>query len=271
MTEQKAKQVLIFMSDELICAPLQAALATFGCGVVFVSDKSNFDYQLGQIRPDMAIIDIAASNEGFVILEELRNSQDLWKKELPVMIGSQSGDLVEISRGLRLGIKDYFVKATFDPMLVAEKVKKQFGVITEISRANDITTERLEHTKILIVEDDKFLRDLAAQKLTKEHLQVLTAVDGEQGLAMAEKEIPDIILLDILLPGIDGYEVLRRVRANPMLTYTYIAMLSNFGQREDIQRALSEGADQFLVKANFTLDEVVEEVKKVISGPRVKH
>ena len=88
---------------------------------------------------------------------------------------------------------------------------------------------------------------------------------------MAEKEIPDIILLDILLPGIDGYEVLRRVRANPILTYTYIAMLSNFGQREDIQRALSEGADQFLVKANFTLDEVVEEVKKVISGPRVKH
>ena len=113
------------------------------------------------------------------------------------------------------------------------------------------------------------VRDLAAQKMTKEKLEVSTAVDGEQGLALIEKIIPDVILLDILLPGIDGYEVLRRIRLNPALNNTHIAMLSNFGQREDIERALKGGADHFLVKANYTLDEVVEEVKKIVSMPRV--
>lgn len=122
-----------------------------------------------------------------------------------------------------------------------------------------------------MVEDDKFLRDLAAQKMVKENLDVTTAMDGEQGLSLAEKSIPNIILLDILLPGIDGYEVLRRIRLNPALANTHVAMLSNFGQREDVERALKGGADHFLVKANYTLDEVVQEVKRIVAKPRISH
>jgi len=121
---------------------------------------------------------------------------------------------------------------------------------------------------VLIIEDDQFLRDLATQKLRKEQLDVDSAMDGEQGIAIAEAKIPDVILLDILLPGIDGYEVLKHVRANPVFQKTSIAMLSNFGQREDIEKALKAGADQFFVKANYTLDEIVEGVKKMLATPR---
>ncbi|OGZ04965.1 MAG: hypothetical protein A2845_04325 [Candidatus Lloydbacteria bacterium RIFCSPHIGHO2_01_FULL_49_22] len=121
--------------------------------------------------------------------------------------------------------------------------------------------------KVLVIEDDKFLRDLALQKIAKEGFNVVAAVDGEQGVEFAEKEIPDIILLDILLPGIDGFEVLSRVRANPALAQTKVSMLSNFGQREDIEKALKGGADQFMVKANYTLDEIVAEVKKMVVTP----
>jgi CheY-like chemotaxis protein len=180
---------------------------------------------------------------------------------------------VEISRAIKLRISDYFVKATFDPKQSAQKVKKLLGDGSPSSTT--VAPAKMEEaqvlTKLLIVEDDKFLRDLAAQKLSKEHLQVFTAVDGEQGVAVAEKEIPDIILLDILLPGIDGFEVLKRIRANPALQKTHVSMLSNFGQREDIERAIAAGADQFMVKANYTLDEIVQEVKKIIATPRPDH
>jgi CheY-like chemotaxis protein len=196
---------------------------------------------------------------------------------------------VEIGRALRVGVKDYYVKSTFQPENFLAKVAKLIestnadaSVITSTlltdptpqvsstpapSGTSDTATTR-SLPKLLIVEDDKFLRELAVQKLSNANLSVISAMDGEQGLALAESEKPDMILLDILLPGIDGYEVLKRVRANPELKGTRISMLSNFGQREDIQKALSAGADQFMVKANYTLDEIVEEVKKMLSKPR---
>ncbi len=122
--------------------------------------------------------------------------------------------------------------------------------------------------KLLIVEDDKFLRELATQKLFKEGLDVSAAMDGEQGIMLAEKVIPDVILLDILLPGIDGSEVLSRIRANAALKATRVVMLSNFGQAEDLEKAKAGGADKFLVKANFTLDEIVAVVREMLALPR---
>ncbi|MDO8520748.1 MAG: response regulator [bacterium] len=122
--------------------------------------------------------------------------------------------------------------------------------------------------KLLIIEDDKFLRELATQKLFKEGLDVSAATDGEQGILLAEKGVPDVILLDILLPGIDGFEVLKRVRANPALKQTHVIMLSNFGQNEDLEKAKTLGADKFLVKANFTLDEIVKVVRELLATPR---
>ena len=123
-------------------------------------------------------------------------------------------------------------------------------------------------TKILIVEDDNFLQDLAKQKFTKEGFHVVCAIDGERGVALAESELPDAILLDILLPGIDGFEALKRIRANPALEKTHIFMLSNYSQPEERERAANLGAEKFLVKADFTLDQIVGAVKESLAKPR---
>jgi CheY-like chemotaxis protein len=74
------------------------------------------------------------------------------------------------------------------------------------------------------------------------------------------------VLLDILLPGIDGFEVLTRMKQNPQLDKIVVIMLSNFGQKEDIERAQKLGAQKFLIKANYTLDEIVKEVEDTIMG-----
>ncbi len=118
--------------------------------------------------------------------------------------------------------------------------------------------------KVLIIEDDEFLRSLTAKRLEKEGYAVEVGVDGESGVAQAESKKPDLILLDLLLPGLDGFEVLKRVRANDALKETPVIIFSNLGQKEDIERAKGLGANDFLIKANFTLDDVVGKIKSFL-------
>lgn len=265
-----SKKILIIENDQTISNQLVTELTPFGYECFLSYDPEIVLAGLAQLRPDLIVIDVAMTGvDGFIIFEKIRNLADSSLSAIPVVVMSSNGDLVEISRAIKLNIKDYFVKATFDPKQAALKLRKILGDgDTPVASAPTLKEEQVS-LKLLIVEDDKFLRDLAVQKLTKEHLQVFAAVDGEQGVTLALEHIPDIILLDILLPGIDGFEVLKRLRANAALAKTHIAMLSNFGQREDIERAFAAGADQFMVKANYTLDEIVQEVKKIMATPRV--
>lgn len=119
--------------------------------------------------------------------------------------------------------------------------------------------------KILLIEDDQFLQALAVQKFTKEGFQTLSAMDGERGIMLAEKEIPDVILLDILLPGIDGFAVLTRMQANPALQSVHVFMLSNYSQPEDVAKAQALGAERFLIKADYTLDQIADMVKESLT------
>jgi DNA-binding response OmpR family regulator len=118
--------------------------------------------------------------------------------------------------------------------------------------------------KILIIEDDEFLRSLTAKRLEREDYKVSVAVDGEAALAAIAADKPDLILLDLLLPGINGFDVLTKVRADANLAATPVVVFSNLGQREDIEKAKKLGATDFLIKANFTLDDVVVKISSIL-------
>ena len=118
--------------------------------------------------------------------------------------------------------------------------------------------------KILIVEDDKFLRELISQKLTKEGYDICEAIEGEEGVRKVREEKPDLVLLDLILPGIDGFEVLTQIKNDPDLSSTPVIILSNLGQKEDIKRGLELGAVDYLIKAHFTPGEIIEKIKIVL-------
>ncbi len=118
--------------------------------------------------------------------------------------------------------------------------------------------------KILIVEDDKFLRDLISQKLTREGFTAVEAVNGEEGLEKAKSEHPNLILLDLILPGMDGFLVLRTLKKDLGALMPPVIVLSNLGQKEDMQRALNEGAEEFMIKAHFTPGEIIAKIKSVL-------
>ncbi len=115
---------------------------------------------------------------------------------------------------------------------------------------------------ILIIEDDVFLSELMAKKLKDSGFKVIKAIDGQEGLEKAASLKPNLILLDLILPGMDGFEVLKRLKNNTNTDSIPVIILSNLGQREDIERGFDLGAQDYLVKAQFTPDEIVERVKK---------
>jgi len=117
---------------------------------------------------------------------------------------------------------------------------------------------------ILIVEDDKFLRELIAQKLVKEGYEISEAVDGEEGIKKIREEKPGLVLLDLILPGIDGFEVLSKMREEPGLAPIPVIILSNLGQKEDVERGLKLGAADYLIKAHFTPGEIIEKIKNIL-------
>ncbi|MEK7482646.1 MAG: response regulator [Patescibacteria group bacterium] len=122
-----------------------------------------------------------------------------------------------------------------------------------------------EQKTILVIEDDKFLRELISQKLAKEGFNLSEAMDGEEGLKKIQQEKPDLILLDLILPGLDGFEVLSQAKQDPALSEIPVIILSNLGQKEDIERGLKMGAVDYLIKAHFTPGEIIEKIKQALT------
>ena len=123
----------------------------------------------------------------------------------------------------------------------------------------------LEGKKIMWIEDDKFLNDIISRKLSGGGSVLMHAESGEEAFVKIEEDAPDIILLDILLPGIDGFEILKRLKANPKSLNIPVIILSNLGQKADVERGKELGANKFLIKATVTLDEIISEIAQVLS------
>lgn len=119
-------------------------------------------------------------------------------------------------------------------------------------------------SKILLIEDDKFLRELIIQKLGKGGFDVSEAPEGEAGLAKMKEETPDLVLLDLILPGIDGFEVLSRMKKDTALKSILVIILSNLGQKDDVQKGMDLGADDYLIKAHFTPGEIIEKIRATL-------
>lgn len=118
--------------------------------------------------------------------------------------------------------------------------------------------------KILIIEDDSFLQGLASTKLEKEGFTVRGAANGEEGIKLLSSESPDLVLCDLIMPGTDGFAVLEAAKKDPALAKIPIIVFSNLSEDKDIKRAKELGAVEYMVKSNFTLDELADKIKSIL-------
>lgn len=120
--------------------------------------------------------------------------------------------------------------------------------------------------KILVVEDDSFLAGMYVTKLGLEGFSVDLAGDGREGLKKAHEWTPDLVLLDIVLPVMDGFAMLEEMKRDPAMKKIPVILLTNLGQKSDVERGLSLGASDYLIKAHFMPSEVIEKVKRQLTA-----
>jgi len=120
--------------------------------------------------------------------------------------------------------------------------------------------------KILFIEDESALQRAVGKILTDEGYQVISALDGDIGLRLAQDELPDLILLDCILPRKNGFEVLDELKKDPKTSGIPVIILSNLEGSEDVQRMIELGATTYLVKTNYRLEEVVKKIKDTLKN-----
>ncbi|MBI5150946.1 MAG: response regulator [Candidatus Pacebacteria bacterium] len=285
MDEQK--KIIIVEDDHVLRDVLAEKLEKSGYIVDKAQDGIIAMEKIRATKPDCVLLDILMPRMGGIaVLEQLHADPDL--RDIPTIIISNSGQPVEIQRAQELGAREFLIKAVFDPNEVLDKVRRvlaggaaapqgEWGVRTQnvtgagaavrpdapsTSPAKPSTAEK--GIFILVVEDDKFLRELLVRKLSSEGFDVKNAIDAQAAFAILAERKPNIILLDLILPGIDGFEILSQIKSDAKIADVPVIILSNLGQKEDTDKAMALGAEDFMVKANFTLDEIVTKVRGIV-------
>lgn len=128
----------------------------------------------------------------------------------------------------------------------------------------DSASTKKEKKKILLVEDDTFILEMYATKLLNFGYDVLTATDGEEALKIIKDKHPDFILLDLVLPSMDGFDVLKTIKKDAKTKSIPVVLLTNLGERKDVETGLKLGANDYLIKAHFTPSEVIEKIQNLI-------
>jgi len=123
--------------------------------------------------------------------------------------------------------------------------------------------ERHDSKKVLLVEDDPFLIDIYSSKLKESGFIVSVVEDGERALQKIKEETPDLVVLDIVLPKTDGWEIMREIKKDKKLNSLKVVILSNLGQKGEIEKGLEMGAQKYLIKAHYTPSEIVNQIKEV--------
>lgn len=262
MDTNATKKVIVLVEDEEVMVNLLVSkLEKAGYIVKTALDGMAGLELIRSEKPDLVLLDMMLPRlNGFGILEKLNEEKIL--PDLAVIIISNSGQPVEIDRAIKFGVRDYLIKVNFDPNELISKVTRLFG--TEENKKRTINNTVPISAKILIIEDDIFLVELLERKFELESFKTYRAVDVEQARAMLTSESIDIILLDIVLPGMDGFSFLREIKTNEKWHAIPVIIISNLSQAEEMKKGIDAGAADYMIKAHTTPGDIVAKVKTLL-------
>lgn len=253
------KHILLIEDDETLGSALMKKLIEGGYAATWEKNGQDGLRRFKLLHPDLLLLDLALPGlRGEDILEVARTDSDL--KSIPVIVVSNSGVQADIDRITSLGARDYLVKADFHPSDIVTRVGK-------ILSPETIEKKHKQRYSILIVEDDEILASLAIAKFTKAGYDVAHASDGKQCLELLSSgKLPDLILLDVIMPEVNGFDVLRALKRESRYKNLPVVIFSNYAQDQDLDTARSLGAVEFLVKSKMTLKEVVDRVGEILGA-----
>lgn len=278
------KNVILIEDNAMLAEVIIRKLKTLDVAVRHYTNGLEGLAAIRQYKPDLILLDIMLPvMNGYEVLQIMQAEKltDLY----PVLIISNSGQPVEIARVHELGAKDYLVKADFTPNEVIDKARLVLQNQSLTKRSLAETTETDHQTgankkghepvtdsppKILVVEDDPMLRNMLSMKFSRHSLVYMFVSDGSQALESALSFNPDVIVLDLMLPGMDGFEIFAAFKATAALQSTPVIIFSNKSDEADRLRALEMGASKYLVKAMTDLNELVALLRTLTSRSRAE-
>lgn len=261
------KKLIVLVEDEEVMVNLLVGkLEKAGYIVKTALDGMSGLELIRSEKSDLVLLDMMLPRlNGFGILEKLSEEKIL--PGLPIVIISNSGEPIEIDRALKLGVRDYLIKVNFDPNELLAKVARLFGVEESKKKAPMSDAATAANGSVLIIEDDIFLVELLERKLELEHFKTYRAVDVEQARAITNSESIDIVLLDIILPGADGFSFLREIKANEKLKHVPVIIISNLSEIEEMKKGIDAGASDYIIKAHATPGDIVAKMKALLKRP----
>ncbi len=269
--ENNKKYIALIEDDEILSGLLVKKLERSGYDVDIAKDGVTGLRLIAEKKPDLVLLDMMMPKlSGFGVLERL-NAQKVIP-DLPLVIISNSGQSIEIERAMKLGARDYLIKVNFDPNEVLEKVNRILKPETKTEDAPD--TRKGKETSgsikgaVLIVEDDLFLVELLEKKFQSQNYKTFRASDVKQARAVLEKNSVDVILLDVVLPGTDGLMFLAELKASDKTKDIGVVIISNLGQKEEMEKGVKAGALDYIVKAHVTPGEIVARIENLLKTLR---
>jgi two-component system phosphate regulon response regulator PhoB/two-component system alkaline phosphatase synthesis response regulator PhoP len=267
-----SKKVLIVEEESSVGEALMSRLRAEGYDAVLSRSGDDGWKKMQEFAPDIVVLDTALPLlNGCEFLEKKLRAPSL--ASIPLIIISDLEDTAEIRRAFFLGAKGVIEKKPFNAGAALAAIRRELEKTESImpNKQKAGTDKKLfSGEKILMVEDDATLSAIMSHQFAAEGAVFVGAFDGDEAFNFLKTNKPDIILLDILLPMMNGFEILERIKKDSVLRLIPVILLSNFDQKKDIERGRELGAARFIVKISMSPREIAEETCRVIRETKNK-
>lgn len=249
-------KILLVEDEELLRKIYRKKLELAQFEVETAADGKEGLAKAREFKPDLILLDIFMPKlNGIEVLKEIKAATEL--KGIPVVMLTNIAGSAAIQECLQAGALGYIIKSSGTPSKLLREIKKFIGVRCRI--------EDSQKSNILIIEDTTVLQRMYTSRLKEDGYEVNLARDGGEGLYKALNTDPDLVLLDLMLPKVDGFHILAELRKNPKTQKTPVIILSNQGQAEDATKALQLGANDYIVKINTPPSSVLKKIQVLLS------
>jgi len=256
---QKEK-ILIIEGDAGIGEQMAAALTKEGYVVSLVKNGVDGLKSIYDILPHLILLDVTLpGGDGYDVLEKKQAEPMLAK--IPVFLLSTQGVPINMRRVPAGSVTEFLMMITVDTEGILDKVNRHFG--REATMQSSASSASGPKKKLLWVEDDKLIGTILAKKLISSNFDLFHAKNGEEALEALKQSIPDVIVVDLLLPGMNGFDILQHVHDDERLKHIPPMVLSNLSKPSDIERAQILGAKKFMVKATASLEQIGAAIREL--------
>lgn len=254
----KKEKILVIEGEAVFGGRIVEALKKDGYIVSLATDGTTGLKLIYDMLPHLILVDIVLPGmDGYKVLEK-KNAEPLLTK-IPVFLLSTQSVPINMAHVPHGSVKEYIL----DLHASTKEIVKRVNILFGYPIADDSSDSQGAKKKVVWVEDDKLIGTILGKKLIASGFDLFHAKNGPEALQYLSNNVPDAIVLDLLMPGMTGFDILQKMKADPRLKNVPSMILSNLNKQSDIERAKVLGAQKYLVKAAASLDQIVGEVKNL--------